>query len=245
MPGSRQLVIRCRCVPSLAKYAFDWARGTTNYTVAAFATAGLPVFVTAAGGNAQLDLSAVAPQSLQDAVAAGVQPRLQVHMVDGLGALYMGVVPEQALVVSINPANKTQLGLKVVIAPDWQASVFFGNEVYSGGPIVDKVGAAILGAVDELGPSRASGLYDAAVLWRDTLGVSNITGAALTTLDDDLATPLVARCITNLPAPATAADMTHIRIGGLGAAQLDDVQAIDTTVFGPELLRAGRVLVTD
>jgi hypothetical protein len=78
-------------------------------------------------------------------------------------------------------------------------------------------------------------------VWRDRIGIANITGAALQSLDDDQLTPLVGRCITS----GAAANVSHIRIGAAGAAQLEDVQAIDTTVFGPELLRAGRVLVTD
>jgi hypothetical protein len=237
MPAERALVIRCRCVPSLTKYFFDWVRGATSYTVSAFATAGLPAFVTAAGGNAMLTLDKLAPASLKDAIAAGNQPRIQVHMVDGTGALYMSVVPEQALCLAYNDnAGLTELALRVTNAPVWQASVFGNNEVYSGGPIVSLVGAAILAAIDERGPSRVSGLYDPAQLWQDTVNPSTISTAAETTLDEDQLTRLVDHCITG---------GVLIGIGGLAVPTVQDIQASDTTILGPELLYAGRILVTD
>lgn len=245
MPDSRMLIIRCRCVPSLAKFAFDWQRESSALTINNIANVGLPAFVTAAGGNLFIELdgpvvgTGTAPLSLKDAITAGSKPRLYVNALAG-GTIQPPVVPEQAECLAyLDAAGKTGLALKVVNAATFPGAI--GDEVYSGGPIVAKVAAAILAAVDELGPSRRSGLYDPAQVWRDRIGIANITGAALQSLDDDQLTPLVGRCITS----GAAANVSHIRIGAAGAAQLEDVQAIDTTVFGPELLRAGRVLVTD
>lgn len=246
MPDARALGARVRCVESLPKFAFDWQRGTTNLAVAAFDIAALPAFVTNAGGNAMLTLNTDAPISLKEAIDQGNEPRVQVDTIDNATPAWAGpVIPEQARAVAYDQiaGPATRLALKVSNPNDWSVWVDGGNKVYSGGPIVDKVAAAIVAAVDERGPSRVSGLYDLAVLWQDIINISTLTTAAETTLDEDQLTRLVDRCIT---APtATPADITNIRIGAGGTEQLEPVQAIDTNVFGPEVLRLGRVLVTD
>jgi hypothetical protein len=118
----------------------------------------------------------------------------------------------------------------------WLNNVRVGEEIFSGSPFVAQVGAAILGKVDSLGPSKASGLNDPAQLWHDTLGITTISTAAETTLDSDGLTPFVDHCISG---------GVLISILGLGPYQAVDVQATDNTINGPELLRAGRILVTD
>lgn len=254
MPDERALVIRCRCVPSLAKFAFDWARGTTTHVVIA-AVFVLPVWASTAGANLVFSIAGPAvgtgtvPQSLKDAIDAGTEPRIFVHLLEIVTGTLLGpVIPELLTVHAYKDTlGVTSLGVRTTSVPSWQAYDVAGgissNEVYSAGPISSSVSTAILGAVDVLGPSRVTGLADPAVLWGDTLGIAQITGAALTTLDEDKATAMVSRCLT--AGVLSAANATHIRIGGLGAAGVDDVQATDTTVNGPELLYAGRILVTD
>lgn len=245
MPNARALGVRVRCIASLPKYEFDWVRGTTNLVVAVFSIAGLPAWATNAGANAVLTLNTDAPVSLKDAIDQGNEPRVQVDTIDNVTPDWAGpVIPEQARAVAYNQiaGPATEIGLKVNNPADWAVWIDGGNKVYSGGPIVDKVAAAIVAAIDERGPSRVSGLYDLAQLWADIVTISTLTTAAETTLDDDGFTRLVERCITT---GGATADLTNIRIGAGGTESLDPVQAIDTNVFGPELLRAGRVLVTD
>lgn len=243
MPDARALGARVRCIPSLVKYQFDWQRGTTNLFLTSFDIAGLPAWVTNAGGNAMLTLNTEAPVSFKDAITQGNEPRIQVDTIDNITPAWTGpVVPEQVRVVAFDDlAGITRLALKVSNPNTWSTWVAGGNAVYPGGPIVAKVAQAILDAVDSRGPSRVSGLYDPARLWQDTVTISTLTTAAETALDDDQLTRLVDRCITS----GAAADVTNLRVGAGGTEQLTPVQAIDTGVWGPELLRLGRVLVTD
>ena len=90
-----------------------------------------------------------------------------------------------------------------------------------------KIGSAVS---RRLGEKTSSGTHSGA---RE---VSAISTAAEITLDDDKLTRLVDRCITG---------GVLIGIGGLAVPSVQDVQATDTTILGPELLYAGRILVTD
>ena len=110
-----------------------------------------------------------------------------------------------------------------------------GNSVYNSGPIVVPVGAAVLASTNQTGPSRASGLADAAQIWQDTVGVTTLSTAAENTLDDDGITKLVARC---------RAGGVLVGVGAL-TPSVQDVTAADNTVSGPEVLYAGRILITD
>lgn len=235
-PSDRALVVKCRCVVSKAQYAYDWARGATTYRVNAFTIAGLPAWANAVGANAVLELTSAAPATLKDSIDAGSQPRIFVHGVVG-GAIMGPVVPEMAPCLAWqDAAGLTSLALKVSNAANWNSWIAANNEVFSGGPIVETVAASILTAVDALGPSRASGMADAASVWGDTLGLTTISTAAETSLDEDQITRLVARCHTG---------GVLIGVGGLATLTAADVTAIDNTINGPEVLVAGRILVTD
>lgn len=236
MPTSRALVTRVRCIPSLAKFAMDWQRGVTVYTVNDWANTGLASWITdpPVSGNLYIELNTLAPASLKDAVNAGALPRLYVHMTDGAGTPRGPVIPEQGQVAAYQDvAGKTRLALRVPTVDNWPISI--GDQVYAGGPIVAPVASAILVALDTRGPSRISGLADPAVLWQDTVSPSVLSTAAETTVDTDGVTRLVDRCVAN-----------GVTIGiGSGALSAQEVRATDDTVNGPELLYAGRVLVTD
>lgn len=236
MPDVRALLCYVRCVPSKAAYAFDWARGLTVLTVNSITTASLPGWAAAAGANAVLELSTVAPVSLKDAISAGAGPRIQVDY--QFGPVIPGpVVPEQWPCLAFqDAAGRTSLGLKVPSVANFGAWVHAGNSVYAGGPIVTPVAASILATIDRNGPSRASGLADRAQLWSDTVGISTLSTAAESTLDSDGVTRLVGRCI---------AGGVTIGIGAGSTPIVQDVTASDNTVAGPEVLFAGRILVVD
>lgn len=236
MPAARALVVKARCVVSKAQYDFDWARGATTYAVNTFTIAGLPAWANAVGANAVLELTSAAPAVLKDAIDAGSQPRIFVHTVSG-GVITGPVVPEQVPCLAWqDAAGLTSLALKVSNAASWASWVAAGNEVFSGGPIVSTVSAAILAAVDALGSSRASGMADPATIWGYVLGLTTISTAAETALDEDGITRLVTRCRTG---------GVLIGVGPSGTLTAADVEATDDTINGPELLYAGRILVTD
>lgn len=236
MPAARALREHVRCVVSKSAFAFDWVRGTTSYTVFSITTAGLPGWATTAGANALLELQTLAPVSLKDAINAGTTPQIQVDT--GTSSAFLGpVVPQQWPCRAFqDAAGRTTLALLVPNAGDFAAWVQVGNAVYSGGPIVTPVAANVLAATDGNGPSRASGLADRAQLWNDVVGVTTLSTAAENTLDSDGITRLVSRCV---------AGGVTIGIGPAQTPIAQDVQASDNTVNGPEVLYAGRVLVTD
>lgn len=240
MPASRALVCRVRTVVALDASRFDWARGTVSYTVNSITTSGLPSWATNAGANVVLELAQTAPISLKDAIGAsagsGTGPHIQVDTKSGANLLGP-VVPEQwPCLAFLDAAGRTSLGLKVSSVPNFAAQVNAGNDVYSGGPVVAPVAANILATIDNIASSRVSGLADPAQQWQDTVGVTTLSTAAETTVGDDGITRLVSRCV---------AGGVLIGIGGGAIPTAQDVTASDNTINGPEVLYAGRILVTD
>lgn len=236
MPDERALVILCRCVVSLPRFAFDWVRGTTSYQVNSFSISALPSWVTTAGGNAVLELTGLAPADLKSAITALSGPRIYVDTRTA-GAFLGSVIPEQAQCLAYqDAAGRTSLALAVSSPTNWAAWVQAGNDVYSGGPVVQSVAEALLADVDAKGPSRQSGLADPADPWIDIVSIGGLSGSAQATTDSDDITPLIARTVTG---------GVLIGVGPLGALAAVDIQATDNSVNGPELLFAGRVLVTD
>ena len=240
MPTSRALVCRVRTVVALDASRFDWARGTVSYTVNSITASGLPNWATNAGANVVLELAQTAPISLKDAISAaagsGTGPHIQVDTKSGANILGP-VVPEQWPCLAFqDAAGRTSLGLKVSSVPNFAVQVNAGNDVYSGGPVVAPVAANILATIDNIASSRASGLADAAQQWQDTVGVTTLSTAAETTVGDDGITRLVSRCV---------AGGVLIGVGGGATPIAQDVTASDNTINGPEVLYAGRILVTD
>lgn len=237
MPDARELVCIARCVPAQDVYAFDWSCGTAVYTVATITTSGLPSWATLAGANVVLELNTLAPVSLKDAIAANASPTIQVDTNDGAGVITGRVVPEQWPCLDfLDSAGKTSLALKVPNVSSFATTVYTGNQVYPGGPIVTPVSDNVKRTIDNIGPSRASGLADPAQLWQYVVGVTTISTAAETTLADDGVSPIVARCVAN---------GVRIGIGGLQTPIVQDVTASDNTINGPEVLYAGRIIITD
>ena len=237
MPTERALSILCRCVASLARYKNDWVRGTTVYAVNSFAISALPSWVTTAGGNAVLELTGLAPADLKSAITALSGPRIFVDTKTA-GAFTGPVIPEQAACLAFqDAAGRTSLALAVSSPTNWLAWVQPGNEVYSGGDIIDPVAIAIRDqAVDNVGPSRQSGLADPADPWTDIVSIGAISGAAQNATDTDGVSRFVARTVTG---------GVTIAVGPLGTPAVQDITATDNTFNGPELLYAGRILVTD
>lgn len=237
MSPLRALTCLLRCVPSKAAYAYDWVQLGLPLTVAAKITASLPAWATAAGANVVLTLNTLAPISLKDAISAGARPRIQVDSRSTLTGLPVGpVIPEQWQCLAYQDAlGQTSLGLSVPSVTNFNSWVQVGNSVYNSGPIVVPVAAAVLATIDRGGPSRASGLADRAQIWQDTVGVTTLSTAAENTLDADGITRLVARCLAG-----------GVRVGiGVLPPIVQDVAATDDTVSGPEVLYAGRILITD
>lgn len=237
MPDERALTCILRCVVNKAAYAFDWVQQGTAYLVDAKTTASLPSWATSAGANVVLTLNTLAPVTLKDAIDAAANPRIQVDTRSLVTGLPLGpVVPEQWQCLAYQDASgKTSLALTVPNVSNFAAWVQVGNSVYNSGPIVVPVGAAVLASTNQTGPSRASGLADAAQIWQDTVGVTTLSTAAENTLDDDGITKLVARC---------RAGGVLVGVGALTPI-VQDVTAADDTVSGPEVLYAGRILITD
>lgn len=238
MPLSRALVCRIRTIPSKSAFAYDWVRGATPYAVNSVTTTGLPAWATNVGANVLLELDKLAPISLKDAVSAAATPRVQVDTRNpATGDILGPVVPEQWPVQAYqDAAGRTTLALKVPSVGNFAAWVRTTNEVYSGGPIVVPVAASVLATIDASGPSRASGLADRAQQWQDTVGVTTLSTAAENTLDGDGVTRVVARCL---------AGGVLIGFPGVVPPSVQDVTATDNTISGPEVLRAGRILITD
>lgn len=235
MPDARALVIKARTVPSQDNYRFDWVRGATVYSINSF-TATIPAGVPA-GTNFILELNVRAPTDLKTKITKGQLPKIFAHLVDNTGVLQGPVVPEQVPCLGFRDnVGTTSLYLQVQSPADWLSWANVNNEVFSGGPIVIPVAAAVDARVNSLGTSKQSGLDDQAQQWEDTLAITGVSTAAETTLDTDGVTRLVTRCI---------AGGVLIGVGGADALTAKDVQAIDTTVDGPELLRSGRILITD
>lgn len=240
MPTARALVCRVRTVVANDASRFDWARGATSYTVYGNTTSGLPAWATNAGANVVLELAQLAPISLKDAISAaagsGSGPTIQVDTQSGTTILGP-VVPEQWPCLAFqDAAGRTSLGLRVSNVTSFGLWVTAGNDVYSGGPVVAPVAANIRATIDAIGPSRVSGLADGAQPWQDTVGVTTLSTATETTVADDGITRLVVRCV---------AGGVLIGVGGGSTLINQDVTASDNTINGPEVLFAGRVLVTD
>lgn len=235
MPDPRALVIKARVVPSEDTYRPDWVRAETVYTISSF-SASIPAGAPA-GTNFVLELNRFAPGDLKTAITKAQLPKIFCHFVNGSGDLLGPIIPEQAPCLGFKDnVATTSLYLQVSSPASWSAWASVNNEVFAGGPLVIPVATAIDERVNSLGPSKASGLDDQAQQWEDTLAVTGVSTAAETTLDTDGITRLVTRCI---------AGSVLIGIGGLGPLLAQDVTATDTTVNGPELLRSGRILVTD
>lgn len=228
MPDSRQLIVRARVVPSKAIYNFDWKRGTTLYSLSSV-TAGPPVV---------LRLNTLAPLDLKAAIDAGTRPRIYIDTRDPVSGLPTGFpIPVQVKVIAWKDmGTQTLLTLENPLPPGWTLPSG-SEEVFAGGPLVDAVAQSILSKVDSLGPSKASGLADPNqfFFWDDILSISGISTAIETTLDTDGLTPFVSRVI---------AGSISIAIGTNSPIN-QDVAATDTTISGPELLYAGRILITD
>ncbi len=236
MPAVRGLVCRARCIPATQVQAFDWVRATTSYTVNSKTVASLPTWATDAGANVVLELQTLAPLSLKDAIDAQSSPHVQVDTRD-VSTLLGPVIPEQwPAVAYLDATGRTSLALRVPMVANFDDWVQVGNDVYSGGPIVVPVATNIDATIDQNGPSRQSGLADPAQSWQDVVGVSTISTAAENTTASDGITKLVVRCV---------AGGVTIGVGATGTPSAQDVPATDNTINGPEVLYAGRILVTD
>jgi len=230
-PAITGMVIKLRVVPSKVLYAFDWRRGATVYRVD----------LAGFNGSNQLRLTGLAPDDLKLKIANGEKPRLYVDTRDASGFPTGPVIPPMVRCIAYSDAlGKTTLTLETPLPPGWTAPLA-GNtdEVYSGQELIC-AGTGVSGSVetyvDNLGPSKVSGLQDPNDNWDDTCAVSGgVDAAAKNTLGPDGLTPLIERCLPG-----------EVKIGvGNGPLLPTDVRAPDNSTFGPGMLYALRILTTD
>lgn len=181
----------------------------------------LTVDLYTAGSPASIRLPGLAPASLKDAIDAGNTPRLQVLSTGGEAVNVAVRVTAWA-----DGGGKTTLTLENPLPQGW-ATPSVSDKIYPGGPAVASIAQAQLDYVDALGPSKASGYADPDRVWSDTLALAQLERVALDTADAD--------------ETKFADNITACTIDGVAA----DVTGADTTLNGPELLRAGFVAVTD
>lgn len=230
-PAVTGLVIKQRLIPSKQLYAFDWRRGAVVYATDA----------SGWDGVSKLRLSGLAPADLKLAIQRGDLPRIYVDTRDASGFPTGPVIPPMARVLAFSDnLGKTTLELELPLPVGWTApDPAGGNEVYAGQELICDP-AGVSGAVgiyvDNLGPSRISGLQDPADLWEDTAAIQGgIDTAAKNVLAADGITPLIERCIVG---------EVKIAIGN-GTLVAQDVQAPDNSTFGPGLLYALRIISSD
>lgn len=232
-PAITGLVIKLRVVPSKVLYAFDWQRGATVYRVD----------LNGWNGTSQLRLTGLASAELKQKIDNGLKPRIYIDTRDAAQLPTGPVIPPMVRCVAWSDfAGKTTLTLETPLPPGWTAPLAANNdEVYAGQELIcssasSSVSGNILTYVDNLGPSKVSGLQDPNDNWDDTCAVSGgIDTAAKNAIGPDGLTPLIERCL-----PGT------VQIGvGAGALAATDVRAPDNSTYGPGLLYALRILTTD
>jgi hypothetical protein len=232
-PNVTGLVIKLRVVPSKVLYSFDWQRGATVYRVD----------LNGFNGTNTLRLTGLASAELKQKIDNGQKPRIYIDTRDAAQLPTGPVIPPMVRCVGWSDfAGKTTLTLETPLPPGWTAPLAANNdEVYAGQELIcssssGSVSGNILTYVDNLGPSKVSGLQDPNDNWDDTCAVSGgIDTAAKNALGPDGLTPLIERCL-----PGT------VQIGvGAGALAAQDVRAPDNSTYGPGLLYALRILTTD
>lgn len=176
-------------------------------------------------GN-QIVIATLTPSAIASAIAN--QPRVQLQ-ISGQPLPWLGRVTAYA--------ENTPIGGQATLTLD---TVPPGTPtlLYAGGGCVLPVALAVLGLIDSLGPSTQSGYADSGDVWNDTATVGAIAQAALDTVGPDsrrvlLSTPNVG---------ASPSVGVSIAIGN-GSAGTADVQALDYTANGPQLLTCASVLV--
>lgn len=230
-PSVTGMVIKLRIVPSKQLYKYDWRRGATVYQVDALGW----------NGVSELRLTSLAPSDLKLAIQNGERPRIFVDTRDALGFPSGPVIPPMARCVAFADAGgKTTLTLETPLPVGWTApNPAGGDEVYAGQELIaapDGVPGAVLTYVDNLGPSRISGLQAPNDVWEDTAAIQGgIDTAAKNVLAADGITPLIERCLVG-----------EVKIGiGNGALAAADVRAPDNSTFGPGMLYLLRVITSD
>lgn len=223
------LIPRARVVPSMPLYKFDWRRGTTVYTVDPLGW----------DGTSKLRLTGLAPDDLKLAILNGQLPSIYVDTRDGSGYPTGPVIPAMAKCIAFaDSLGKTTLTLQTPLPIGWTGPSG-GDEVYAGQELIcaaSGASGAILAYIDSLGPSRISGLQDPTDIWSDTCAIQGgLDTAAKNVLADDGISPLISQCILG---------GVTIAVGN-GAQLAQDVRAPDNSTFGPGMLYALRILVTD
>jgi hypothetical protein len=192
-----------------------------------------------AGPPAVITLAALAPSALKQAIDRGLRPRIQIDTRDGLAtnAPTGPIIPVQVRVVSwVDVAGQTQLTLEDPLPAGFQVPSAMGTEdVLPGGPVVQRVAQSMIDALNELGPKRGD-FADENDLWKDTASITNLSTAAENAVAEDGITPLLAQ---------VGVGTVTIQAGGTAPALAVDVDPVDNTINGPELLYAARILVWD
>lgn len=209
MPNGAGLVIRCRMVPAVAEYGFDWDDLMEAYPT----IKSLPSATT-------IEINGAAPAALLAAVSAGKKPRIQVAAT-GVGA------PVKAKTVRVTAINTTPADDILTIDSTLSGAVS-GNVIYAGAPGVEDTQKLLLDYVDSLGPGRSSGFANPDDPWETTCAIARLSQTALDAMGGD-----------------GRAYWANVVSGGVtidGSAT--DVTPTDTVYNGPQILYAGRILVT-
>lgn len=218
------LTVRTRIVPAAA-YPFDWARGTTSYTVGTYST-----------GPVRIKLNGVlAPSDLKAAITAGTKPRIMVAATGG-----QVVPPPVGCTAFSDSGGETTLTLDTL--PTGWVAPSVGDVIYSYSDACPFISAAQLDYINGLGPSRISGAPEATDPWNDTVETEQLSSAALTTRSDYPAT--AGAVLADNIVKSSGIPQLTIAVGNLSATT-NDYQAQDDGINPPEICIAKFVIVSD
>lgn len=168
MPSGAGMTIRCRMVPSLPAFAFDW-----NDTAAALPT------VKSYPTTHSIEINGSTPAALLaafNASTSSTRPRIQIA---GTGTDAPAKAQEfRVTAINTAPADDVWTVDGTIIG-----TAVNGDDIYSGGPMVSDTQDAILNYIDTLGPSRESGFADPDDQWFTTASIAKLTQTALDTTD--------------------------------------------------------------
>lgn len=202
-----------------AGYLYDWDDSPAG-TVLAYS------------GTSLVLSTATPPPALATAIDNGLRPRIQLSLPTS------GPLPVQRRVTA--HADNTPMAGQCTLTLDQAltSSPAIGDLVYAGGGAVDLVALAVLGHVDQVGPSRQSGYADPLDQWLDRVSISGLCQTAIDARDVD-GSPV----IMYLPQVGLGVGAT-IKIGAAGSYAGDDYLVFDNLPgLAPQLPFVQSILV--
>lgn len=217
--STQKLKIKIKVTPT-ARHAFDWSGGSAGTALVAGTTASLLKSTTGS-----------TPQGLLDAVTLGKQPRVLVYN------LSASPLPYTRRVVSYATAGGNR-ELTLDSALPFTPSV--GDLFYPGGGAVDPVAISVLSHIDQIGPSKQSGLADTITdSWEGKVTIAGIVRSVLNATDADGVRPV-------LYEPDVGTGVGCSIAVGVGAYSGSDFILYDNWPSnGPQLPEANQILVIE